>query len=94
VTVRVPKFAPESDMSQAAVLVIDDEQPALDELGSCSSRTPGRRRAHRDSATEALRLLQERRSTRSSPTSQMPGLTGLELARCCPRFRSRRRWCS
>ncbi len=71
------------------VLIIDDEQPALDELSfllradarvgdvlTCAS------------ATDALRVLREREVDGVFLDIQMPGLTGLELAQVLSRFRS------
>ena len=47
-----------------------------------------------DSATEALRMLQDRDVDAVFLDIQMPGLTGLDLAQVLARFRSRRRSCS
>lgn len=71
------------------VLVVDDEAPALDELGwllgqddrvgevlSCTS------------AAEALRILQERQLAAVFLDVAMPGLSGLELAQVLRRFRT------
>lgn len=71
------------------VLVIDDEQPALDEVAYLlrldrrigSVRTSG-------SATDALRTLQEVDVDAVFLDVQMPGLDGLELARVLARFRT------
>lgn len=70
------------------VLVVDDEQPAVDELvfllrrdervGEVLSCT---------AATEALRLLQEKELDALFLDIQMPGLTGLELAQVLSRFK-------
>jgi DNA-binding LytR/AlgR family response regulator len=70
------------------VLVVDDEQPALDELTWLLDRdervgtvlTAG-------SATEALRVLQEERVDAVFSDIRMPGLSGLELAQVLNRFR-------
>ena len=71
------------------VLVIDDERPALDELSWLLSRDP---RVHDvltcDSATEALRLLQDLEVDAIFLDVQMPGLTGLELAQVLARFKT------
>ena len=71
------------------VLVIDDERPALDELSWLLSRDP---RVHEvltsDSATEALRLLQDIEVDAIFLDVQMPGLTGLELAQVLARFKT------
>jgi DNA-binding LytR/AlgR family response regulator len=71
------------------VLVIDDERPALDELGFLLERDP---RVHGvltcDSATEALRMLQDLDVDAVFLDIQMPGLTGLELAQVLARFKS------
>ncbi|MBZ5739095.1 LytR/AlgR family response regulator transcription factor [Nocardioides mangrovi] len=71
------------------VLVVDDEQPALDELayllaaeeriGEVVTST---------SATEALRILHEGSVDALFLDIQMPGLTGLELAQVLTRFRT------
>jgi DNA-binding LytR/AlgR family response regulator len=71
------------------VLVVDDEQPALDELDYLLGQdarvgtvlTAG-------SATEALKTLQEREVDAVFLDVQMPGLTGLELAQVLSRFRT------
>ena len=71
------------------LLVIDDEQPALDELEFLLGRD------HRvgsvrtcDSATEALRLLRETEVDGVFLDIRMPGLAGLELAGVLANFRS------
>jgi DNA-binding LytR/AlgR family response regulator len=71
------------------VLVIDDERPALDELSWLLEQDPrvGRVRTC-DSATEALRVLQDLDVDAVFLDIQMPGLTGLELAQVLARFRS------
>jgi DNA-binding LytR/AlgR family response regulator len=70
-------------------LVVDDERPALDELTFLLGQDPriGEIVAH-DSATEALRTLQERDVDVVFLDIQMPGLTGLDLAQVLARFRS------
>ena len=76
-------------MSPLKVLVIDDERPALDELSWLLSQDP---RVHDvltcDSATEALRLLQDLEVDAIFLDVQMPGLTGLELAQVLARFKT------
>jgi DNA-binding LytR/AlgR family response regulator len=76
-------------MSALKVLVIDDERPALDELSWLLSQDP---RVHSvltcDSATEALRLLQDLEVDAIFLDVQMPGLTGLELAQVLARFKT------
>ena len=71
------------------VLVIDDERPALDELTFLLERDPriGQVRSC-DSATEALRLLQEVDVDAVFLDIHMPGLTGLDLAQVLSRFRA------
>jgi DNA-binding LytR/AlgR family response regulator len=70
-------------------LVIDDERPALDELSFLLGQDPriGEILAD-DSATEALRTLQERDVDVVFLDIQMPGLTGLDLAQVLARFRN------
>lgn len=71
------------------ILVVDDEKPALDELGwllDRDSRVGSVRRAA--SAAEALRLLQEEDIDAVFSDIRMPGLTGLELAQVLRRFRT------
>lgn len=76
-------------MRGLTVLVIDDEQPALEELAWLLNRhthigsvlTVG-------SATEALRLLQDTEVDAVFLDVQMPGLTGVELAQVLIRFRT------
>ena len=71
------------------VLVIDDERPALDELSWLLSQDPRVRGVLTcDSATEALRLLQDLEVDAIFLDVQMPGLTGLELAQVLQRFRT------
>ena len=76
-------------MNPLKVLVIDDERPALDELSWLLSQDP---RVHDvltcDSATEALRLLQDLEVDAIFLDVQMPGLTGLELAQVLARFKT------
>ena len=79
---------PPSPPSGLRVLVIDDERPALDELSWLLEQDP---RIHGvltcDSATEALRLLQDLEVDAIFLDVQMPGLTGLELAQVLARFK-------
>ncbi len=71
------------------VLVIDDERPALDELSWLLSRDPRVQDVLTcDSATEALRLLQDLEVDAIFLDVQMPGLTGLELAQVLARFKT------
>jgi DNA-binding LytR/AlgR family response regulator len=71
------------------VLVVDDEQPALDELAFLLAAEP---RVDdvvtSSSATEALRILQESSVDAVFLDIQMPGLTGVELAQVLGRFRT------
>lgn len=69
-------------------LVIDDEQPARDELAFLLERDPriGEIRTS-GSATEALRELQEHEVDVVFLDIHMPGLTGLEMAQVLGRFR-------
>ena len=72
-----------------AVLVIDDERPALDELAFLLERDPRVADVLTcDSATEALRILQDLEVDAVFLDIQMPGLTGLELAQVLSRFRT------
>jgi len=71
------------------VLVIDDERPALDELEyllRMDSRVGGVLTT--DSATEALRILHDLEVDAVFLDIQMPGLTGLELAKVFSRFKA------
>lgn len=70
------------------VLVIDDEQPALDELSFLLNRDDRVATVlTADSATDALRVLQNHDIDALFLDIQMPGLTGLELAAMLSRFR-------
>lgn len=78
-------------MNQTAplrVLVIDDERPALDEVAFLLAQD---RRVGdvltSDSATTALRILQEERVGAVFLDISMPGLSGLELAQVLARFK-------
>ncbi|MFC6286891.1 LytR/AlgR family response regulator transcription factor [Nocardioides sp. GCM10027113] len=71
------------------VLVIDDERPALDELAwllERDDRVAGVLTC--DSATDALRVLQDLEVDAVFLDIQMPGLTGLDLAQVLARFRT------
>ncbi len=71
------------------VLVVDDERPALDELVFLLGRDARVATVTgADSATEALRVLQEEPVDAVFTDIRMPGLTGLDLARVLSRFRS------
>jgi DNA-binding LytR/AlgR family response regulator len=71
------------------VLVIDDERPALDELAYLLERDPRIGEVLvSDSATEALRTLQDLDVDAVFLDIQMPGLTGLDLAQVLARFRT------
>ncbi len=69
------------------VLVVDDERPALDELGYLLAQDPRVGEVVScGSATEALRTLHDREVDAVFLDIQMPGLTGLELAQVLKRF--------
>ncbi len=71
------------------VLVIDDERPALDELSFLLKQDPRVRGVlTSDSATEALRILQDLEVDAVFLDISMPGLSGLELAQVLSRFKS------
>lgn len=71
------------------VLVIDDEEPALDELSWLLERDPRVGPVHRcSSGTEALRLLKTIEVDAVFLDVQMPGLDGVELASVLRRFRT------
>ena len=78
-----------SSAERLHVLVIDDERPALDELVFLLEKDP---RVHAaqgcDSATEALRVLQESEVDAVFLDVQMPGLDGLDLAQVLSRFKA------
>jgi DNA-binding LytR/AlgR family response regulator len=70
------------------VLVVDDERPALDELTYLLQRDERVGEVLScDSATDALRVLQEQEVDALFLDIQMPGLSGLELAQVLTRFR-------
>lgn len=78
-------------MSQSGlrILAIDDERPALDELTYLlerDDRVAGVLGCN--SATEALRMLQDLEVDAVFLDIQMPGLTGLDLAQVLSRFRT------
>ena len=89
-TVRVPKFAPGGGVvSLLRVLVLDDEQPALDELTWLLEHDERVGEVYATSSpTEALRLLQQIEVDAVFLDIQMPGLTGIELAQVLSRFRT------
>ncbi len=69
------------------VLAVDDEAPALDELGFLLGRSPHVGQvALASDATEALRALQDEAFDVVALDIRMPGLDGLELARILARF--------
>ncbi|MCB0906520.1 MAG: LytTR family DNA-binding domain-containing protein [Chloroflexota bacterium] len=70
------------------VLVIDDERPALDELSFLLRQDPRIGEVlTSDSATDALRALQEIQVDAVFLDISMPGLSGLELAQVLARFK-------
>jgi DNA-binding LytR/AlgR family response regulator len=70
------------------VLVVDDERPALEELRWLLGRDERIGTVlTSDSATEALRLLQERAVDAVFLDIRMPGLSGVDLARVLSRFK-------
>lgn len=75
-------------MTPLRVLVVDDEQPALDELAFLLGADPrvGEVIACR-SATDSLRILREQGVDCVFLDIQMPGLTGLELAEVLRQFK-------
>jgi DNA-binding LytR/AlgR family response regulator len=74
--------------AQLRVLVVDDEEPALQEIGWLLSRDPRIGRVRRAlSASEALRALQEEDVDVVFSDIRMPGLSGLDLAQVLTRFR-------
>lgn len=86
-----PSPQPEQhDGDGLAVLVIDDEQPALDELVWLLGRDPRIGEVHgTTSPTDALRLLQQLDVDAVFLDVQMPGLSGVDLARVLAQFRHR-----
>ncbi|MCD6640701.1 MAG: response regulator, partial [Nocardioides sp.] len=76
-------------MTGLTVLAIDDERPALDEITWLLRRDPRVGEVLGcDSATEALRVLQDSEVDAVFLDVQMPGLTGLDLAQVLSRFRT------
>lgn len=74
--------------SPLRALVIDDEQPAIDELAYLLARDPRIGEVHTSSSgTEALRLLNQIEVDVVFLDIRMPGLTGLELAEVLRRFK-------
>jgi DNA-binding LytR/AlgR family response regulator len=70
-----------------AILAVDDEEPALDELSYLLERSPHVRRvAVAGSATEGLRRLRDEEFDVVLLDVRMPGLDGLELAHVLNRF--------
>ncbi len=70
------------------VLVVDDEQPAVDELTWLLQRDPRIGEVLScTAATEALRILQESELDALFLDISMPGLSGLELAQVLSRFK-------
>jgi DNA-binding LytR/AlgR family response regulator len=77
------------ERSLLRVLVIDDERPALDELAYLLERDPRVAGVLTcDSATEALRILQDLDVDAVFLDIQIPGLSGLDLAQVLARFRT------
>ncbi|UOY00382.1 LytR/AlgR family response regulator transcription factor [Blastococcus sp. PRF04-17] len=71
------------------VLVVDDERPALEELRWLLERDERIGAVvTSDSATDALRLLQERSVDAVFLDIRMPGLSGVDLARVLSRFKA------
>jgi DNA-binding LytR/AlgR family response regulator len=78
-----------SESPRLTVLVVDDERPALDELGWLLARDPRVGAVlTSDSAAEALRILKEQPVDAVFADIAMPGLSGLELAGVLSQFRS------
>ena len=76
-------------MKKLHVLAIDDERPALDELTYLLRRDPRIDEVTGcDSATEALRILQDVEVDALFLDVQMPGLSGLDLAQVLTRFKT------
>lgn len=69
------------------VLVVDDEQPAVDELSYLLAKDPRIGGIHQaNSATEALQLLEAHHIDALFLDIHMPGLDGLELGKVINRF--------
>jgi DNA-binding LytR/AlgR family response regulator len=76
-------------MSNLAVLAVDDEQPALDEIRYLVARCPRVDRVEcAPSAADALRLLRNRSFDVVLLDVRMPGFDGIELASVLARFSS------
>ncbi len=76
-------------MTTLNVLVVDDERPALDELSFLLERDARVGDVlSTDSATEALRILQDVEIDAVFLDINMPGLTGIELAQVLSRFKT------
>jgi CheY-like chemotaxis protein len=89
VSIRIPKFRARVGgvMSGLSVLTVDDERPSLDELSyllADCARVESVTAVQ--SATEALRLLQQRQFDVVLLDIRMPGLDGLELAKVLAQF--------
>ncbi|WP_447644631.1 hypothetical protein [Nocardioides zeae] len=94
-TQATPPAGPAPDAPGLVALVVDDEQPARDELAWLLERHPRIGRVVTSpSATEALRVLHEGASTWSSSTSRCPASRGSSWPACSPPSASRPRWCS
>ena len=79
-------------MTALTVLVVDDEQPALDELAFLLGRDDRVGTIMTcDSAPEALRVLRDGGVDAVFLDIEMPGLNGLELASVLGRFRGQGR---
>ncbi|MEJ3405915.1 LytTR family DNA-binding domain-containing protein [Rathayibacter sp. YIM 133350] len=73
-----------------SVLIADDEQPALDELGRLLARDERIGETYRaSSGPEALRLLSTEPIEAAFLDIHMPGLSGFDLARALSRFEHR-----
>lgn len=80
---------PVEELPGLRVLLVDDELPALDELAYLLRRDSRIATIHvTDSATEALRMLQDLPVDVLFLDIAMPALSGLELARVLSRFRA------
>jgi two-component system, LytTR family, response regulator LytT len=77
------------DVSGLAVLAVDDERPALDEIGYLLRRCAGVSEVLTvESSTEALRHLRQHHFDVVMLDVRMPGLDGLELASVLAQFSS------
>lgn len=76
-------------MNGLSVLAVDDERPALEEIGYLVRRCPGVGHVETaESSTEALRRLRQHHFDVVLLDVRMPGLDGLELASVLGRFAS------